>query len=240
MNLKRTISASLITLFMVVPLLAGQSRTQSGRKADKNQQSGSAQTAAQTQMKIGVLPFTDATGTGGSQVGVALSRMVQAELTHSTNVMAYALDLGNVKQEDLDQQKAVEIASAHHVAAVILGTVLEADTSDTTHGAAASVFGQLIGGDVHTKKATVTFQGDLFNVATGAKVDSFRVTATDTEKKVGPNAWTRLGDINSTDWSMDNNPLGKALQKAVAKLVKKVAADEPKIQAHANRNPSHP
>lgn len=226
MNLERTTRACLfLSMFLFGPWLAGQSRAQSGT----NQKSNSAQTAETKPMKIGVLPFTDATGTGGSRVGVALSRMVQAEFTHSTNIMAYALDLGNVRQEDLDAHNAVKIARKYHVRAVILGTVLEADTSDTTHGGVASVFGQLIGGDVHTKKATVTFQGDLFNVATGAKVDSFRVTGTDTEKKVGPNAWTRLGDINSTDWSMDNNPLGKALQKAVAKLVKKVAADEHKI-----------
>jgi hypothetical protein len=92
------------------------------------------------------------------------------------------------------------------------------------------VLGQWVGGNIHTKKATVMFQGDLFDIATGTKIDSFRVTGTDTEKKVGPTAWTRLGDINSADWSMDNNPLAKAVQKAAAVLVKDIAADAPKVQ----------
>jgi hypothetical protein len=110
-------------------VLLGQSGPQSTAQPSATQQGGSTQNAGdqpanQNPFKIGILPFSDATGTGGSDTGKALSRIVQAEFTHSTNIVAYALDLGSLKQEDLDSQKAVAIGQDHHVDAVILATVL--------------------------------------------------------------------------------------------------------------------
>jgi hypothetical protein len=189
------------------------------------------------QMKVGILPFVDATGTGGSQAGAAISRMVQAEFTHSTHALAYALDLGGLPSQDLDARKAVEIGRTHNVNAVILGTILEAESGESSKGGGTSVLGQFVGADVHVMRATVTLQADLFSVPSGTKIDSFRVTGKDSEKKVGQTAYTRLGDITNHNFSPTNNALGKALQKAVTQLVQKVTADEPQILSKAEAEP---
>jgi hypothetical protein len=235
MNFKpKVVACCVLSLLMSVTLLAQPISAAWGAQPAAKQKKNSAPAPEaqgdKPQLRIGVLPFTDATGTGGSQVGVSLSRMVQAEFTHSTDMMSFALPLRDVHPEDLDAQKAVKIGRAHKVDAVILGTVLEATSSDSSKSAISSLFGQAIGGNVKMMKATVTFQGDLFSVATGRKIDSFRVTGKADQKKIGPTAYTRLGDITNYDYSLNSSALGKALQKAVAELVKKVSADEPRIQ----------
>lgn len=188
----------------------------------------SAQQPAQAP-SVGIPPFTDATGTGGAQTGVALSHMVQAEFTHSTDMMAFALKPDNNSSGDLDAQKAIAIARSHSLNAVLLGTVLEADSNSSGSNGGTSIFGQMVGGNVGKTSATVTLQGDLFNVATGRKIDSFRVTGKISQIKIGADASTRLGDITNSGSGGSGSALAKALQKSVAALVKKVAADESKI-----------
>ena len=242
MNRKRQwiVVLSIAQLFLAIAMLNAPTLAQapsgdsSSRTGSSTKNAGSQETRS-GQLKIGILPLTDATGSGGGQAGPALSRMIQAEFTHSTDVIAYALALGEIRQEDIDAEKAISIGRSHHVDAVILGTVMQVDASDASKSGTGYILGQWIGGGVRSQKATVTFQADLFSVATGAKLDSFRVTGTDTQKRVGPSASTRLGDINNSEWNTDNNPLAKAIQKAVSVLVKDVAADRGKIPAATSR-----
>jgi len=238
---KRDVSVFLLLAYLFAgALLAGAQPGARDSMPQTSQPPEGQEAAAQKQIKIGVLPFADATGTGSDQAGAVLSRMIQAEFTHSTDVMAYALDPGSLHPGDLDAQKAAEIGRAHGVEAVILGTVLQADSGESNKGGSTSVFGQLVGGDLRLMRATVTIQADLYRVPSGTKIDSFRITAKDSEKKFGQTAYTRLGDITSHDFSANNSALGKALQKAVEQLVKKVAADEPRIlstASHASKQP---
>jgi len=78
-------------------------------------------------------------------------------------------------------------------------------------------------------KATVTLQGDLYNVATGKKIESLRVTGKASETKVGADVSTSLGDLSSGGASFQNSPIGKALHNAVTDLVKRITADESKM-----------
>ena len=183
------------------------------------------------QYKVGVLPFVDNTGSGGQETGVALGRAVQAEIAHSTDLVGRVLKLDDgTNSEDLDGQKAVEIARARKVDVVLVGTVLEASSEESDkHVSGPAIFGQHVGGSSRSLKAVVTLQGDLYSVTTGKQLESIRVTGRASETKVGASVSTSLGDLSSGGTSFQSSPIGKALNKAVADLVKKIAADQPSM-----------
>jgi len=183
------------------------------------------------QYKVGVLSFVDNTGSGGQEMGVALGRAVQAEMTHSSDLIGRVLKLDDdVKPEDVDGEKAVTIARGGKVDAVLIGTVLDASSEQSSKGGSGpSIFGQSVGGSTHSVKAEVTLQGDLYNVTTGKLIESIRVTGKASETKVGANVSTTLGGISEGGASFQNSPIGKALHIAVSDLVKKIQSDEPKM-----------
>jgi hypothetical protein len=188
-------------------------------------------TGSKYQYKVGVLPFVDNTGSQGQDLGTALGRALQVEIAHSSDLMGRVLKLDEgTNPEDVDGQKAVEIGKAQKVDTVLVGTVLEANSEESEKsGQGASIFGQSVGGSVHSMKATVTLQGDLYDVTTGAKIESIRVTGKTSATKVGADVSTTLGDFSNGDPSFQNSPIGKALHNALADLVKRIAADETKM-----------
>jgi hypothetical protein len=197
-------------------------------------QDGNSLSSMKYQLKVGVLPFVDNTGSGGQDMGAALGRAVQAEITHSSDLMGRVLKLDDsVRPEDLDGAKAVDVARQEKVDSVLIGTVLEASSEQSDRGGTGrTVFGQSIGGSAHSVKALVTLQGDLYNVTTGKLIESIRVTGRASETKVGANASTSLGDMSNGGDSFQNSPIGKALHGAVADLVKKIQADESKMMRY--------
>ncbi|HYH00593.1 MAG TPA: CsgG/HfaB family protein [Terriglobales bacterium] len=182
------------------------------------------------QFKVGVLPFMDATGTGNDETGTAIGRAVQAELVHSTSLMGRVLKLEEgMSADDIDPQKAVELGRNRKVDVVLIGTVLEAEQQQSNKGIdGVSIFGQSVGGRAQRASATVIIQADLFNVTNGKKIDSFRVTGKASDTKVGADAHTTLGSLNSNA-SEANSPLGKALKNAVTDVVRRIAASESKM-----------
>jgi hypothetical protein len=199
---------------------------------------GTPSKSSKPQIKVGVLPFGDATASGGAELGLDLSRTVQAEIVHSTNLQGRVLPLEDgVRPEDLDPEKAVEIGQKGKVDVVLVGTVLEATAEESSKGGwSPTIFGQSVSGQLRSVKARVTLQGDLFNIATGKKIDSLRITGTHSDKKFGGAVYTSLGLLGTDANSFLNSPMGKALQKAVADLVKKIAATP--LQATATERPA--
>jgi hypothetical protein len=181
------------------------------------------------QYKVGVLPFMDATGRD-ENAGIVVGRAVQAELAHSTNLMGRVLKLAEgMSAEEIDPEKAIELGKERRVDVVIVGTVIEASSEESEHNLnAPSLFGQSAGVASHSASAVVTIQGDLFNVVNGKKIASLRATGKASDTKVGANVTTTLGDLSNSG-SSANSPIGKALQKAVAELVKNIAANESKM-----------
>ncbi len=184
-----------------------------------------------TQFKIGVLPFVDNTGSGGRDLGPALSRAVQAELTHETQLQGRVISLDSgVKATAIDAPKAVAMGRASGVDVVIVGTVLDASSQASNQNVSGPTFhGITVGGSAHTVKGSVTLQGDLYDVTSGKQIESIRVTGNASEKGLGANVSTSLGDLSSGANSFDQSPIGKALHDAVAKLVERVAKDQPKM-----------
>ncbi|HEY7792030.1 MAG TPA: CsgG/HfaB family protein [Vicinamibacterales bacterium] len=183
------------------------------------------------QYKIGVLPFVDDTGSGGEDLAAALSRAVQAELAHATDLQGRVLRLEpGTDPSSVDADHAVTIGRAQNVDVVVLGTVLSASSDESDHTVSGPTFGGIhLGGSSHSVKAEVLLQGDLYDTTSGKQMDSLRVTGHASDTHVGADVSTSLGDLSTGGVAFDNSPIGKALHAAVADLVKKVAADESRM-----------
>ncbi|HUL75376.1 MAG TPA: CsgG/HfaB family protein [Vicinamibacterales bacterium] len=187
---------------------------------------GAPQNSAQT-VTIGILPFLDASGAMNRDTAAAIGRLVQAEMSHSApglNGKVLTLD-ATVKLEDLDGEKAVDLGKAAKVDVVLLGTVLEASSSESSKGGwLPSIAGQSASVNVRSVKAKVTLQGDLYRVPAGGRIASLRVPGSHSDNKFGGGVYTNLGAWDGNSTVFLDSPLGKALQQAVADLVKKIAA----------------
>lgn len=190
--------------------------------------------AAQS-IKVGVLPYSDATASGGSAIGDARSRLTQAEIVHSTQLQGRVVTLpADLKPEQLDGKNIVELGKANSVDLIVMGTVLEAHTAESTqNGIGHSIFGQTVGGGLHSAKATVTLQADVYDVATGKKVDSLRVSESQSDRKISGTVFTTLGSADTSSTAFQNSTLGKALQKTIAELVKRLDGEKSKVSSPA-------
>lgn len=183
------------------------------------------------QIKVGVLPFVDATGSGGAESGAVLGRLVQAEIIHSTELQGRVLNNPGIAPEDVDVEKATEIGQSRNVDVVLIGTVLEASSSHSNKGAnTGRIFGHSVGANVQRAKATVVLQGDVIDVSSGKRIASLRVKGDNSDTKIGATAWTNFGMISSDDNAWLESPLGKATQEAVAELVRKLNVEAAKVK----------
>ena len=190
----------------------------------------SAPAAAQT-IKVGVLPYSDATASGGATIGDTLSRLTQAEIIHSTQLQGQVILINTVlRPEQLDSAKLVALGKDSGVDMIVMGTLLEAKSEEGAQSAIPhSFFGQTLTAGLHSWKATVTIQADVYSVATGQKLDSLRVSQTENDKKISGSAVTALGSMDTSTPAFQNSTLGKALQKAIADLVKHLDAEKTKL-----------
>lgn len=178
-------------------------------------------------IKVGIFPFGDATASGNRSAGMDVGRTMMSELTHSTTLVPRMLAAdASAKAEDLDGEKAVALGREQHVDLVFMGTVLEAKTQESNRsGWIPSIKGQSANVSIRRVKATVTLQGELYDVASGQRIFSVRVTGNDSNNAFGGTAYTTFGSWgNDTYRAFLDSPLGKALQSALADMAKKVAA----------------
>lgn len=183
------------------------------------------------QYKVGVLPFVDNTGSGGEALPAAMSRAVQAEIAHASDLQGRVLKLGpGVDPATVDATQAVGIGRAQHVDVILLGTVLEASSDESDHSLSGPTIGGFhLGGRTHSVKAEVMLQGDLYDVTSGKQIDSIRLTGHASDTHVGADVSSSLGDLSTGGAAFEQSPIGKALHAAVTDLVKKIAADEPRM-----------
>jgi len=184
-----------------------------------------------SEIKVGVLPFADATATGGASLGDSMSRATQAEIVHSTQLEGRVIQLpAGLRADQLDSEKIVSLGRENHVDVVVLGTVLDARAEESGRsGSGPSIFGQSIGVGLHSTKATVTLQADIYDVASGKKLDSLRLTGTQSDKKISGSVYTSLGSVNTDSPSFQNSTLGKAMQKAIAEMVQHLTGESARI-----------
>ncbi|HXN49117.1 MAG TPA: CsgG/HfaB family protein [Bryobacteraceae bacterium] len=187
-------------------------------------------------VKVGVLPFADATASGGAALGESLSRATQAEIVHSTQLEGRVVPLpAGLRTDQLDSEKIVGLGRDNHVDLIVLGTVLDAHAEQSSHsGSGPSIFGQSIGAGLHATKATVTLQADVYDVASGKKLESLRLSGAQSDRKVSGNVYTSLGSVDTSSPAFQTSTLGKAMQKAIADLVKRLDADASKTATTAS------
>ena len=163
--------------------------------------------------------------------------LTQAEIVHSTQMEGRALQItGGLTPQQLDSEKILALGKEQNADMVVMGTILDAHAEESAQNSSSrSIFGQSISANLHSYKASVTLQADIYDVATGKKLDSIRVTQTQSDKKVGAGAATSLGNLDTASSALQNSTLGKALQKTIAELVKRIDAEKTKITpaAHA-------
>ncbi|HEY1805497.1 MAG TPA: OmpA family protein [Terracidiphilus sp.] len=179
-------------------------------------------------IKVGVLPFADNTGSNSADVAAGVSRAVQAEIAHSTKLMGVVLTLDSgVDPNGLTQDQAIAAGRARGVDVVLVGTIVEADTQQSSSSANLPSFGGIsLGGNKQTTKATVTLQADLYNTSSGQKIDTISGTGNASQSKVGSDVSTGLGDISTGGANFDNSATGKAFHSAVSDLVKKMNGEQ--------------
>lgn len=187
-----------------------------------------AQTAAAGALKIGIVPFADATASGNRAIGADIARTLQAELVHSTTLLPRVLESGAASGE-MDAEKALALARAQHLDLVFVGTVLEARTEQSNkRGWLPSIKGQSASLDVHHLKATVVLQGEFYDLSNGERLFSTRVTGNNASNSVGGTAYTSFGSFGNESYAAFlDSPLGRALQAAVADMTRKIAAARP-------------
>jgi OmpA-OmpF porin, OOP family len=180
------------------------------------------------QFKVGVLPFADNTGSNSGDVAGDVSRAVQAEIAHSTQLMGVVLTLDSGSNaNNLDPAKAVAIGQARGVDVVVIGTIIEADSQQSSSSANLPSFGGIsLGGNKQSIKATVILQADLYSTSTGQKIDSLRQTGNASQNKIGSDVSTGLGSISNGGSGFDNSAVGKAFHSAVSGLVKQINGEQ--------------
>ena len=193
---------------------------------------------AAAQFTVGVLPFADNTGSG-EDISSSVSRAVQAEIVHSTKLNGRVLTLSSdASPNNLDGQQAVTIGRAQGVDVVVVGTVLEATSSQSSSSSSLPSFGGIsLGGSKQSIKAQVTLQADLYSTTTGEKIDSIRESGNSSQTKIGTDVSTDLGSIDSGGASFDNSAIGKAFHQAVANVVKQINGDQSQM-AHYTSSPA--
>jgi hypothetical protein len=178
-------------------------------------------------IKLGILPFADATASGNRTAGADVGRTMLSEVVHSTDLQPKMLATdGTAKGDDLDPERAMALGREQHVDLVFVGTVLEARTEESNKsGWIPSIKGQSANVTVRRVKATVTLQGELYDVAKGRRIFSVRVTGNNSNNAFGGTAYTAFGSWGSDNYrNFLDSPLGKALQMALADMTKKVVA----------------
>lgn len=184
---------------------------------------------------VGVLPFSDDTGSGGADLANALAHAVQTQLAHSTGLEGRVVTIGNgANPSSIDGSAAVQLGRSQNVDAVLIGTVVQASSEKSEKSVGGiSIGGLSLGGNVHSVKATVTLQGDLYDVSSGSEIDSIRVTKEVSKSHVGGDVNTSLADLSSDGNAFYDSPIGHAFHQAVVALSDRISRDRPKMTHYA-------
>jgi hypothetical protein len=186
-----------------------------------------AQDSSVNTSRIGILPFADATASGNRAAGSDVARTMLAEVVHSTKLQPRLIvPEGSSRAGDIDPEKAITLGRSEHVDLIFVGTVLDARSEQSSKsGRIPTLKGQSGSITIHRVSATVTLQGELYDVASGRRLFSERVTGTNTNNAFGGTAYTTFGAWgNDTYASFLDSPMGKSLQTAIADMTKKIVA----------------
>lgn len=183
---------------------------------------------------VGVLPFADKSGSGVQDLPITVAREVAAQIALTPGLEAHVIELSkNVNPNDLDGPRAVEIGRKENVDAVLVGTLVQAASKESDRNLGHLSFKGFGGGaDIHSITANVALQGALYDVTTGQQLDSVQASKEVSQKKVGGDVSTNIGDFSTGRNSFKSSPIGQAVQAAMESLATSISGDETKM-SHA-------
>lgn len=177
---------------------------------------------AQDRTRIGLLPFDIANVGGGSYPAAqALAKLVRVEMITDTRVQPVLLDLPAGARLPLSPAQLAALATEHDLDMIVVGTILEAETTRGSNRVSTRGLGGRLGSSVGTSvtrtRAEVSMHVELASKA-GEVTHAFQVEGDNTDLGIGADIWTSLGsfDLGDADW--DKSPMGKALREAARKL----------------------
>ena len=174
------------------------------------------------QTTVGILPFFDESGSGSSFAGTSISRSLQAELKESTSLTPRALD--PVRPETMDSDRAMVLAREHKLDLVLIGTIVEARTEESTKsGWLPRIQGQQVNLRLRSIKATAKLRGELYDVASGKQIATVRAEGKSSDNKVAGTVWSTIGAWDAgNDAAFRESPLGRAIQAGVEQFVQRM------------------
>ncbi len=204
MNRLRSVSAALVVLLSVL----------------------GASAAAPAPIRAGILPFDVVSVDGaGPSASTALAKLIRIEMIKGRKLTPVLLTLPPEVTHPVPSEQAATIGKSADVGLVLVGTVVDASTSQTSHSANTGGLLSSVGisGRIDRSSAEVSLHLDLVDPATGKVVDSFDVDGKASDTGVGMDFSTALGGIDTGDGAWEKTPMGKALGNAARKVSDEVA-----------------
>jgi curli biogenesis system outer membrane secretion channel CsgG len=175
--------------------------------------------------RAGILPFDVVNiDRATPETGAALAKLVRIAMIEGHKLTPVLLTLPAGTEQPVTPDAASSIGKSATTAVVLVGTVIDASVSSSSHGLSTGLIPSLgVGGQVSRTTAHVSLHVDLVDPAKGTIVDSFDVEGKATDTGVGMDLSTALGGMNSNSNSWMNTPMGKALSQAAKKINDEVA-----------------
>lgn len=175
---------------------------------------------ADSTLSVGLVPF-DVASTEGASTGAseALAKLVRLEMLKAKGLQPELLELPAGTQLPLAPKKAAQLGRAAKADVVLVGTILDANSSHSNHGAAIPQLGGYVGGGVSRTSAQLSVHVEIVKSASGEIVDTFEVQGKASGTGVGADVTTMVGSFKVGDAGWEKTPMGKALRDVAKKIV---------------------
>jgi len=177
--------------------------------------------AAAQRLTVGIAPFDVASIDGATRsASASMAKLVRVEMIRNPALLPRLLVVPAQAQSPLAPEDAASIGKAAGVDVVLVGTVLEASTSVSSHGANSGglLNGLGIGARLDRVTARVAVHVELVNPATGTVADTFEVEGRASATGLGTDFSTVLGSWENDSNALERSPVGKALRDVAAKV----------------------
>jgi curli biogenesis system outer membrane secretion channel CsgG len=179
---------------------------------------------ADTTLSVGLVPFDLASTEGASMsASDALVKLVRLEMLKVKGLQPELVELPPGTQLPLSPKKAAQLGRAAKADVVLVGTILDASSSHSNHGAAIPQLGGYVGGGVSRTSAQLSVHVEVVNSATSEIVDTFEVQGKASGTGVSADVMTMAGSFKIGDAAWEKTPMGKALREVARKIVEETS-----------------
>jgi hypothetical protein len=178
-----------------------------------------------TTLRVAVVPWVDATGTGSRGSNVAVSQVLIDELAAGSRLIGVLVDPGaGAADGTVDQARAIALGKAQGTDLVFVGSVVEADSRESSRGGwLPKIKGSQVHLTVRSIEARMALQGALYDVSTGSRLLSVSARGSHKDRAYNGRVWSSWGSWDVGDHgAFMASPLGRAFLAATKDLVKQL------------------